>query len=174
MQQLANIVLKINQFGSTVALKHVTPAEVMLLVAEHNSNAGGNPVVKLEVLDDDAEKKPIKQLQTEIAELEHKREELNAVEMPLEVREKRDGQLASAIRVKQDKLEELRRIVVLRGLAPKDERVRLFGKYITGRVKRFYPGSLPTLPSNFEEAQSAGLEAAIEREDHLMVADGTR
>jgi len=44
---IADISLKTDQFGSNVQLKDVTPAEALLLVAEFNRAAGGDPIVEL-------------------------------------------------------------------------------------------------------------------------------
>lgn len=45
----ATVTIKLDRNGSCVTKKHVTPAELMLLVAEHHKRAGGSPVIKLEL-----------------------------------------------------------------------------------------------------------------------------
>ena len=45
--KVANIILGLSK-GHEVGLKGVTPAEVLLLVAEHHTNYGGDPVISLE------------------------------------------------------------------------------------------------------------------------------
>lgn len=42
-------------------------------------------------------------------------------------------------------------------ITPMDERVRLSNKYGGKRVGKFYPGSIPTLPQDFDEARQGGL-----------------
>lgn len=44
---LADVTLKIDKNGSDITLKGVTPGEVLFLVAEHQANAGGNPITKV-------------------------------------------------------------------------------------------------------------------------------
>jgi len=44
--KLATVTLTLSKDGHHVTLHNVTPAELLLLVAEHHTNAGGNPVVK--------------------------------------------------------------------------------------------------------------------------------
>ncbi len=43
----ATVVLNLTKEGHYVTLAGVTPAELLLLVAEHHANAGGKPVVEL-------------------------------------------------------------------------------------------------------------------------------
>lgn len=43
----ARILLKINK-NTTITLENVTPPEVLILVAEHNRGAGGNPIENIE------------------------------------------------------------------------------------------------------------------------------
>lgn len=170
-QPLANIVLKINQFGSTVALKHVTPAEVMFLVADHNGNAGGDPVVKLEELEERAEKEPLKDAKVKLTELETKRSELDAIELTPELRERRETHLNQQIQQQQDRINGLLAIIGRRNLSPSEERVRLANKYGAVRIKKFYAGSIPNLPATFAEARSAGVEASAPSERLLTVGD---
>lgn len=43
---LADVTIKIDKNGSDVDVRHVTPAELLFLCAEHHTNAGGSPVVR--------------------------------------------------------------------------------------------------------------------------------
>lgn len=43
----ADILLRVDKFGSTVSLSGVTPAEVLYLVADNHRNAGTDPIVEL-------------------------------------------------------------------------------------------------------------------------------
>ena len=52
--KLATIVIKLEKSGSNVRLERVTPAETMFLVADHHTNAGGDPIVSLEELEDES------------------------------------------------------------------------------------------------------------------------
>ncbi len=56
--KLANVVLKLDKIGTSVPLKKVTPSEVMFLVADHHPNAGGDPILKLEELDEEVDITP--------------------------------------------------------------------------------------------------------------------
>ena len=44
---LADIRLKLDKNGSDVAVKNVTPAQLLFLVAEHHANAGGSPILSI-------------------------------------------------------------------------------------------------------------------------------
>lgn len=45
--KLATVTLKMNRVGSTIIKKNVTPAELLLLVAMHGPEAGGDPVIEV-------------------------------------------------------------------------------------------------------------------------------
>lgn len=47
MMKLAELRIRLDKTGWDVPLVDVTPAELMLLVAEHHANAGGDPVLDL-------------------------------------------------------------------------------------------------------------------------------
>ena len=89
-QPIANIVLKLDKIGATVALKHVTPAEVMLLCAMHSGNAGEMPIVKFDLIDPKSNEMALKSLQDELSKQEGLLEALGEVEnITEEVRERR-------------------------------------------------------------------------------------
>lgn len=52
--QIANCNVILNEFKSTVPKKNITPAEAMLLIHMHKSNAGETPVVALQIQKDAA------------------------------------------------------------------------------------------------------------------------
>lgn len=45
--KLATVTLNIAKHGHHVVRENVTPAELMVLVAEHHANAGGDPVLEI-------------------------------------------------------------------------------------------------------------------------------
>ena len=74
--KLADIQLKIDKLGSTVPLVDVTPAEVLYLVADHHSNAGGDPIVEIKekgeamtFTGEEKDGKPVKHLRSPSEEL---------------------------------------------------------------------------------------------------------
>ena len=82
-QPIANIVLKLDKIGATVALKHVTPAEAMLLCAMHSGNAGEMTIVKFELIDTKSNEMALKSLQDELSKQEALLEGLGYSIMPL-------------------------------------------------------------------------------------------
>lgn len=59
----ASIRLKLNKLGSNVFKQGVTPAEVALLVAEHHTNVGDNPVTIESETEVEVERSPINEIQ---------------------------------------------------------------------------------------------------------------
>ena len=45
--KLCNFEMKTDKFGSTITVENCSPAEMLLLCAEHGENAGGDPVVSI-------------------------------------------------------------------------------------------------------------------------------
>lgn len=45
--KLADVVIRLSKEGHDVPRSDVTPAELLLLVAEHHANAGGDPIVSI-------------------------------------------------------------------------------------------------------------------------------
>lgn len=157
MQKLANIVLKLDKIGSSVQRKNVTPAEVMFLVADHHVNAGGDPIVKLVEIKEDTEEKALVPLRKELEVLRTQLEELADLELTDEIRERRQRSLQNRIDSKEGLIANLESIIQLRNLSPKQERDRLISRYGGIRISKFYPGAIPALPQDFEEARSTGV-----------------
>jgi len=181
-QPIANIVLKLDKIGATVALKHVTPAEVMLLCAMHSGNAGGMPIIKFEQIDIKANEMALKSLQDELSKLETLLDELGEVEnITEEVREKRSITLQTKIESYQGRINGLQHVMGIRNLSPAGERARLTGKYNQLVVNKFYPGNIPSIPVEFpnfdpkneQEHQTLGewtnLKLNAGQHDHFLV-----
>lgn len=181
-QPIANIVLKLDKIGATVALKHVTPAEVMLLCAMHSGNAGGMPVVKFEEIDIKANEMALKSLQDELSKQEELLEALGEVEnITEEVRDRRSITLQQKIESFQGRINALQHIMGVRNLSPSGERARLTGKYNQLVVNKFYPGNIPSIPTEFpnfnpknEQEQTAlgewsTLKLNAGQHDHFLV-----
>lgn len=174
-QPIANIILKLDKIGATVALKNVTPAEMMLLCAMHSGNAGGDPIVKMDVIALEDNEKSLKSLQDELTKLESLLEDLGNVEnITEEVREKRSITLGQKIESFQGRIASLQNVMRVRTLDSRSERNRLMGKYNQLVVNKFYPGNMPTVPVSFpkDEAEkgewtTAKLNAGSH--DHFMV-----
>jgi hypothetical protein len=164
MQKLANLVLKTDKIGSTVQRWNVTPAEVMFMVADHQANAGGTPVVKLTEIADDREKKLLEPLQAQLEKLEAELEETHETELTHEIKQRRLNGILTKIKQTQDQIAEYEGLIRLRQLSPAQERARLVGRYGGPRIKKFFPGSIPTLPTSFKEAQDSGMGGTIETE----------
>lgn len=130
----ATVVLKLNQLGSSVTLKGVTPPQLMYLVAEHQANSGGNPIVKYEI-----EKKLVEQ---EVPEL-------GPAGNPLI--DNITGKPVTKIGfVPGDEDNEL-------NLSPAQERNRLASIYNRKKVLAFFTGAIPAMPQTFEEAIDTGM-----------------
>jgi hypothetical protein len=174
-QPIANIVLKLDKIGATVALKNVTPAEAMLLCAMHNGNAGGDPIVKLDEIPVEDNETALKGLQKQLSDVEAVIEALGEVEnITEEVREKRaitQNQKAESL---QSRIEGLQGVMKIRNLSGREERNRLCGKYNQLVVNKFYPGNMPTVPTDFPktaEQKAEWLQATLStgQHDHFMV-----
>jgi hypothetical protein len=170
-QPIANIILKLDKNGSSVQLKNVTPAEVMLLCAMHHTNAGGDPVVKLTEIPVDAfEEEQSKQ----VAALKKLEEDYAKVELDPtlleDVREKRLESIQKRMDVKQSLITGYSQIAAIRELSPADEYQRLSFKYNNLTLKAFYPGRIPSLPATFEEARRNGVSSTVEESKWLVGA----
>ena len=171
-QPIADIVLKYNEFGSTLQLKHITPAELMFLVAMHHRAAGGDPVVKLKEIPADIEEKQIETLSKEVAEFQKKLDALGAeANITEEVRERREASFQSRIASLESRIQDLRSIQFIRLCAPSDERSRLCGRYSQLELEKFYPGAIPQLPQSFDEARRAGTGVKTSSEAWLVNGD---
>lgn len=172
LQPLADIVLKYNEFGSTVVLKNVTPAEVMFLVAMHHKNAGGDPVIRLKELPVDHEEKQAAPLMKELTEVNAKLEAVkNQQDIVEELREKRVTSFLAKIDSLEGQIQSLQATASIRFIGPSDERARLSFKYSILELEKFYPGAIPQLPKTFDEARSAGTRAKTSHETWLVGAD---
>jgi len=125
-----------NQIGSSVTLKGVTPPQLMYLVAEHQVNAGGNPVISWEI-----EKKLV---EAEVPELD------GAGKPIIDLEGKPKMQMGFIPGEEDNEV----------NLSPVQERNRLSSIYNQKKVKSFYPGAIPALPKTFEEAIESGLQAS--------------
>ena len=155
-QMLADVMVKLAKNGSCVPRSNVTPAEVMLLCVEHKQNAGGDPIIKLKVVPEDAEALKLVPLEKELALAEEKFADLDNVDnITEEVRHKRSESLLAKIERLQGNIQALQQVQALRNLSPADERKRLMFRY-GPKVKKLYPGMIPTLPQDFTEARKIG------------------
>lgn len=159
MQKLANIVLKMDKIGSSVQKNYVTPAEVMWLVADHHANAGGDPIIKLVEIKEDDEVKQMAPVQAELDSLNEELSALDDIELTDEIRERRERSFHNRIDSKERIIKQLQSIINLRNLPPAKERDRLVARYGSIRIKKFYPGAIPNLPTTFEEAREQGVSA---------------
>lgn len=145
--------------GSTAQCFNVTPAEVMLLCAMHHRNAGGDPILKLKVIEEDSFNANLETLKEALVKLQ---EDFTRVETDAtlleDVREKRLESIQKRIEVRQSTIQGLEQINAIRELSPADEFRRLGFKYNQLLLKEFYPGRIPTLPSTFEEARVSGTQ----------------
>lgn len=142
----ATVRLKQDKIGCEVVLKGVTPAELMFLIADNHIRAGGDPVMELTI-----EKKKV------LGEVEE-RDPTGRVVLV-------DGKphMIPGL-VDSDEDNEL-------NLSPSQERNRLGARFGVNRIKKFYPGPIPTLPQTFEEARQAGIGAEAPTERLLTVGD---
>jgi len=156
-QALANVQIKLDKIGSSVRREFVTPAELLVLCAIHNTNAGGDPVVRLEEIPETTERNAMEAAQEELEKLQLTLVELeDNQELNLEIKEKRVVSLSTRIQSKQTSLDELQSVLNLRGLSPNDECNRLGSRYSSKVLKSLFPGTTPSLPTSFAEARKLG------------------
>ena len=176
--KLAHITLKVDRFGNTVRRNYVTPAEVMLLTAEHRQNAGGNPILSVQEVAESS-------LRSLLADAEAERDKLQAkydidqddTSITEEIRERRITSLRSRIVNANDRIDHLNGLIAISTASPANEKRRLVSRYGAKKVEVVFPGRIPQIPSSFEEAREAGNEATtFDPNDHLAghiaVADG--
>jgi ribonucleotide monophosphatase NagD (HAD superfamily) len=163
-----------DKIGSSVPVKNVTPGQVMFMVADHHANAGGDPIVKIDELPDDAEEAPLKAAQDRLEAIEKNMEKLDLVtNITDEVRDQRKSKLRRKQQVEMDEINRLQAIQALRTLSPAGERRRLINIFGHTRIAKFFPGQIPQLPQDFQEARQLGtqVEAPYER---LLTVGGDR
>lgn len=164
-QPLAHVHFRLSP-ESVIQLKHVTPAQLMYLIAMHKQNAKGVPVVKLTVINESAEDNEIKSLRGRIQSyekaIEKIQEELLRGRMPIDVAEEREAALLKQITSVESLIADQERLLAHRALNPVQERTRLSREYNAKDVKAFFPGGIPTLPSTFDEATANGVEAEFQ------------
>lgn len=170
MQPLANIRLKMDQFGSDVEKKNVTPAEVLLLVADFHPYAGGDPIKTLKQVPEKAELERLAELQADIEQLTKRHAEtVDLLDITEEVREKRLESFRTRITSLQSQLDDLRVINGRRKLDSIQEKQRLIFSYGRKKVERIFPGSSPNLPTDFDSAKRAGLEVSKDTDQNIFV-----
>jgi hypothetical protein len=148
--------------GNSIPLKNVTPAELMILVADNHSNAGGNPIVAKKEIPPEHEEAALKQADKAIAAVEEAIDKINEDNsMDPDVQAKRLRLYGNKLNRLQNQVDKLKNIQRLRLLSPSQERDRLMRTYGEKRVKSLFPGAMPTLPSNFDEATQAGLQTSL-------------
>lgn len=134
----ATVVIKTESFGNHVTLRGVTPPELMFLTAMYKNQVQGDPILSVT-----PEFKMIDELI-------------------------QDRDPTGAPMFGPDK-----KPILVEGKVPttepnevnwsfSDERKRLCHKYQQKLVMGFFPGGMPQMPKNFEEAKEAGLQSDFE------------
>lgn len=151
--KLANVALKLDKIGNSIIVKEVTPAELLFLIADHHSAAGGNPVLSLEI---------VKRREKGMVP------EKDATGRLIFVTDHNspDGQSPKMIPGFVNTEEDLE----VEFNAAKEKR-RLMAKYQAPRISKFFEGAIPTMPTTFDEAMEAGIEARTSTERLLTVGD---
>jgi len=147
-----------DKVGSNVEIKHVSPAEAILLVSDHHANAGGNPLEHINVLPDDAEDEQIDILTADVKRLESQISDLETSDAAFDVKERRQTYLQNRLDSVKERLARLQALKARRKFTPTQEVNRLKAKYGAARVSKAFPGAIPQLPSDFPEAIEAGLQ----------------
>lgn len=176
-QKLANCQLKYNTFGSTMQLKNVTPAEMLLLVSMFHSRPdgpGGDPIVEkhFKEIPEDSEKKQVEPLMVKLKEIEEKIEETAEEELTDEIREKRTAALLTRQEQLQDQIRSVLEVKSIRDLEPAQEVNRLKQKYGEPKVNALFAGAIPSLPTSFQQAKELGLKQKLTigfMEDHVVL-----
>lgn len=171
---LAIIRLKQEKNGNDVELKYVTPAEVLLLVSDHQFFAGGNPVKIVKIVPSEEEEQKIEELQADEKRLTKLAETIASDEnMPYDTRVNRQKYVQNQLDSVRDRLRRQEHLQTRRKFTTKQEVDRLSGKYGRKRVTTAFPGAMPNLPSTFEEAIEAGLAHSTERNERLFTVGDT-
>jgi len=147
-----------DKVGSNVEIKHISPAEAILLVSDHHANAGGNPIEQLTVLADDAEQEQIDSLEADQERIGKQLEDLDTADVVFDVKERRANYLRDRLTSIKERLDRLRFLQARRKFTPTQEVNRLRSKYTAARVDKAFPGAIPQLPEDFPEAVEAGLK----------------
>lgn len=150
--KLANIILQTDKIGSSVPVKNVTPAELMLLVADNHQTVGGNPIKKLT----HAKKREWGKVQD--------RDSANQLMWEPDP-SKEDGKgepvMVDGWKDTEEDAEVKRSNV--------DERNRLMAKYGRKKVKQLLgDNAFPTLPDDFDAAIAAGLQLSLTGDGFLI------
>lgn len=181
MQKLANVVLRQNQFGSTVQIKNVTPAQLLVLTSMFHKAAGGDPfetrgkVKGIVEIPDDRESKQIEVNQKIVDENEALLEALDDEELTTEIREKRENAYRARILAAQERINDLRAVEFIRKMTPDMEKRRLVELYGKKYVEPLFPSAIPQLPETFEQARQIGLGTDSELtgiDSHLFLTEG--
>jgi len=129
--KVATVTLKISNLGSCITKYNVTPAELLILVADFHPHVGGDPVIKLK---------------EEVTKMQRHNDEHQVVEL-LDPKTK----TMKAVLISPPWAED--------SWTAQQEANRLRGNYYRARVNGLFPGRIPTLPTTFEEARAAGVDA---------------
>jgi exonuclease VII small subunit len=169
--KLANVRLKMDKVGSNVEIKHVSPAEAILLVSDHHANAGGSPIEQIVVLDDNAEQPQIDILEADVERLEKQITDLDTSEAAFDVKERRATYLRDRLTSVKERLARLLALQTRRKFTPTQEVNRLRAKYGAGRTDKAFPGAIPQIPDDFPEAVEAGLKIKTTSDRLFTVGD---
>lgn len=169
---LAHIRLKQEKNGSDVELKYVTPAEVLLLVSDHQVFAGGNPVTISKIVPSEEEEDKIAELEDDKTRLTKLADTISKDEnMPYDTRINRQKYVQNQLDSVNDRLERQKFLQARRKYTAKQEVDRLSSKYGRKRVTKAFSGAIPALPATFEEATEAGLAHVTESEKLFTAGD---
>ena len=176
-QKLANCQLKYNTFGSTMQLRNVTPAEMLLLVSMFHSRPdgpGGDPIVEkyFKEIPEDTEQEQMTPLLEKLKDLQTKIEATSEEELTDEIREKRTAALTTRYEQVQDQIRSLLEVKTLRELEPAQEVNRLKQKYGEPKVNALFAGAIPVLPTTFQQAKDLGLKQKLTlgfMEEHVVL-----
>lgn len=157
-QPLANVLVQHARNGSTFARSNVTPAEVFVLTADFRMQAGKDPILKLDIIDEDREDKMILPLQEKLSTLRLQLEE-NETKQDIteEVRHNRARSLGQRIVSLEKNILEWQHIKAIRGLGASGEKARLKMRYQSKLVEHLFPGNFPSVPSTFSDAKTTGM-----------------
>ncbi len=150
MQELANIKLKTNSFGSTVTREYVTPIEALFLAAAHSERAGSDPLLEIKMIPS-TEEQDLVALNEELARVQSKAT-LNASDESIltELRAQRAQSYAHDVKTLMDKIQMKEALLQIRAFEPAEEQQRLSGRYGSGRVTKLFSTNIPQTLSTFD------------------------
>jgi len=151
-----NCLLKLDE-SHTILKTNVTPAEMLILVALHQQNAKGDPIQPIPLKG----KKNETEVYQNVQEIQLKDEQGNVVQTVEVSTPKLDKDGKPVVDAKGEPILEKKQMPATR--SDEDEKDRLTIKYGSKVVEQAFPGAMPQLPTEFDQARQLGLKTQFKQ-----------